>query len=806
MDSRLTENSGTTFLRIGGEVKVQIKSNTNWKFGLYNLLDGYDIHSVRAETYIDDEGIEQIRFIGVDTSSTPDWINVLDSYGVKNKSITGSNTDILTIVADENLTKQDQYCIGIVKSTTYSYMGGFTAFLSYGESLQTIKFDKVEGNIVVHTPSQVQFISGETLSFNYLSNTYTVTGATASTYDTTVIPFEIYTSTPCNVSMEGAIETYVVNKGSTTNSGKTVTTDCTNIGENGIRYYFKVPTNKSINDVNYVIRAVSREDNTVSEEYVVTFKGMASEIILSAPKTELTAEDKQFVVNYSGMPATMVFNLNVHEGYANSYEEVMNLPIVYTLPSCNGVGSLSYQTNENESLEGRTFYIEGSSMENPNIKAHAKNNIGLYYITIGQSSTPVRSIEIYGPQNISETDSSFVISYSGVPSDFNFKLYVWEAGHETSATAYNVTGEGTKTYNCGSNTATTERVFYASASTVDEQVQSNTVIITQNGVTPIVRYFRFTANNSSAYTPSTFAAVTASTNYAYQTNYENLTVSNTNNWITGVTLSSNNVNINILENFDISSRSGSVNIYSNSTLIGVLNISQNGAEPRFVFTANNSTAYTPSTYTSAGTNTSVAYETNIPGLTIQNDNNWIIGATLNNGTLSYSVGENSAGSSARSGSMYVKSGSTTIGILTLNQAAGAVITRTVTVEFPDVINAEISGIRPAQEGTSAVISIDGMYWNCDDLQQGMVQFFSNSSRSVVFEAATGATSKQFIFNFEPGNGGDGQITGKIWLSEINSHFDSERGTGDQPFNVNIPAGSNRVELYSSNPNVIITYV
>lgn len=800
MESRITENSGTTFLRIGGEVKVQIKSNTNWRFNLYNLLDGYDIYSIRKETYIDDEGIEQIRFIGIDTASTPDWINVVDDYGVKNKSITGSNSNYITIVAEENLTKQDQYCVGIVKSSTYSYMGGFTTFLSYGKTLQIINFDKVEDEIVVHTPSQVQFFSGETLYFNYLSNTYSVTGATASTYDTTIIPFEIYTTTPCNVSMEGAVETYVVNKGTTTNSGKTVTTDCTKTGENGVVYYFKVPTNKSINDINYTIKAVSREDNTVSEEYTVVFKGMASEIILNAPKTELTAEDKQFIVNYSGIPSTMVFNLNVHEGYARNYEEVMNLPIIYTLPSCNGTGSLSYQTNENESLEGRTFYIEGSAIENPELKAHAQDNIGMYYVAIGQASTPIKTIEISAPLRIEESDSSFAVSYSGTPNDFNFNLYVWESGNENSPTIYNVSGEGTETFNCGTNTATTERVFYASASTIDEQVQSDRVIITQAGVTPIERYFRFIANNSSAYTPTTFDSTTASTSYSYETNYENLTISNTNNWITGVTLNNNTININVLENFEIISRSGIINIYSDSTLIGILTINQSGATPRFIFTANNSSAYTPTAYSSTGTITSVAYETNIPSLTISYNDNWLTNVSLNNGNINYTIESNTG--TTRSSNIYIKSNNINVGILTINQNEA---TRQVTIKFPNILKVKIKNL--PQSVNSATIYINGVdnSWECYNLEnETIVDFYNEHIYRPQVTVPMGATTKEFTFTYEP-NGGSGNIIGDEWMSGINCRFDSDTGSGDQPFNIDIPANVSTVTLENLNNVLIITY-
>lgn len=328
-----------------------------------------------------------------------------------------------------------------------------------------------------------------------------------------------------------------------------------------------------------------------------------------------------------------------------------------------------------------------------------------------------------------------------------------------------------------------------------------TVYVNQSAATP---YFKFTINNSSAYTPSTYSSASASSSFAYTTNYNNLSVENGISWITA-TLVNSNLNIVLTANSSLSARNGSVNVKSGNDTVGTLTVNQSGATPYFVFTANNSTAYTPSTYSSAGTSTSVAYSTNMQGLTASASTNWITGVTLSNGTLSYSINNNSAGSAARTGTITVKSGATSVGVLTLNQSSGAVITRMVTVEFPDILNVEISGIRPAQEGTQASIIIDGMSWVCDYLEDGMVEFVNSDIHQSEINVTTASTAYTFNFNFESDNGGSGSVNGQGWLSEINVGFVPEGGTGEQPFNVNIPAGQSTVTLYQLNPNVVITY-
>lgn len=477
-------NSGTTFLRTGGELKIKVRSNVTWQFYLYEVAEDTDIENIQSGMTIEGE-TEYYVVDGIDTGKTPTWLHVLNEFGGLDTGTTGENTEYLTIVADENLEKKDLYAVGVVKSEANPELGDFTVFLSYGKPSYKIVFeDDVEGtDYGVQTPNTILY-SETGFTYQYIPEgsttpSYQIGPIPSSNYDYTVIPFNIYTTTPCTLTMDGAPQEYQVPTGVSKNDIN-ATTD-----ESQLEYYFKVPTNKDIQPIEYNIKAVSREDDTIVEFYKIILKVEKPKIILSPSSISLQSDDKQFGVQYQGIPSSIIFNIDVYETNTNSLVSILSSERIHTLPSCNGEGTMTYQLNENETFVDRNFRVVatiiGVSEEEYNDGAYIRNP---EFVVVGQGGATPPGINISVPiTNISSTDSSFEIRYEGTPNTLLFTIYVWEYGESgpKNIQSQTVAGAGSTSYVCGVNTDSGQRTFGVSAATIDESAIAGPYQVTQGG-------------------------------------------------------------------------------------------------------------------------------------------------------------------------------------------------------------------------------------------------------------------------------------------------------------------------------------
>ena len=159
----LTSNSGTTFLRIGGDNKIKIKSNLAWKFKLLPLGDNNNDGVINAD---DMPGVgiwsaeteDEIEWILSGTGSTFEninWINIVDDLGDVYKEITGKGTTYLHIRADENFTGKDLFGVGYAEAISEPNICDFTVFEQYGKNYYVATFKNVESPSETDTESKV---------------------------------------------------------------------------------------------------------------------------------------------------------------------------------------------------------------------------------------------------------------------------------------------------------------------------------------------------------------------------------------------------------------------------------------------------------------------------------------------------------------------------------------------------------------------------------------------------------------------------------------------------------------------------
>lgn len=98
--ANLTSNSGTTFLPDGGNVGVEIQTNTNWKFYLR------------------------------DNSGEPDWLH----FNGNVSEITGTENKIVNVEAAKNKTSSERYASGICESINETNLIAWTGFYQGGGS------------------------------------------------------------------------------------------------------------------------------------------------------------------------------------------------------------------------------------------------------------------------------------------------------------------------------------------------------------------------------------------------------------------------------------------------------------------------------------------------------------------------------------------------------------------------------------------------------------------------------------------------------------------------------------------------
>jgi hypothetical protein len=365
----LTSNSGTTFLRTGGENNIKIKSNIAWTFYILplndeNLImtdDGKEVVGICTAMTEDEEILSTLSGTGTTTENIS-WINVINDLGDKNyvvdinglfdgknKGITGQGTTYLTIRADENYTGKDLFAVGFASGITEP-LCDFTVFEQYGKNYYFMYFDydeQVSGQ-TIHTPgSSSSTVTNETISLGIDSNV-------------TEIPVEMYTNTKCKVTIHGFSginsdigEEFVIGPGVTR----------TGYPDEEFVFKFHVPENKTSENVVYTLRATSEDDPRYTEEWYVVHKGVTPEIVLYPETQQITSNTTAFTVNYQIKPLTLSVDLGIFkEGVLLETKHISNSSSV----SQDGYyrGAITYECGENLNKgNGYTLYeISGETV------------------------------------------------------------------------------------------------------------------------------------------------------------------------------------------------------------------------------------------------------------------------------------------------------------------------------------------------------------------------------------------------------------------------------------------------------------
>lgn len=331
--SILTSNSGTTFLRTGGENKIKIKSNLAWTFKLLPLNDENDIEAVKILSATSENDEITRTLVGTGTTwENISWINVKNDLQSGVKEITGQGTTYLTMMAEENYTGKDLFAVGYAEAISEPNICDFTVFEQYGKNYYFMIFNnedtETDQQFVVRTPSGISC-------------------------DTTEIPVEMYTNTKCKVTIFGFSginndtgEEFVIGPGVTR----------TGYPDEEFVFKFHVPENKTSENIIYTLRATSEDDPRYTEEYQVVQSGVTPEIILTPPSQQITSNTTAFTVNYQIKPLTLSVDLGIfREGVLLETKHISNSSSV----SQDGYyrGAITYECGENLNKgNGYTLY------------------------------------------------------------------------------------------------------------------------------------------------------------------------------------------------------------------------------------------------------------------------------------------------------------------------------------------------------------------------------------------------------------------------------------------------------------------
>jgi hypothetical protein len=178
----------------------------------------------------------------------------------------------------------------------------------------------------------------------------------------------------------------------------------------------------------------------------------------------------------------------------------------------------------------------------------------------------------------------------------------------------------------------------------------------------------------------------------YTNSYTSISVNGSTSWVTERGLSntgmgSGNFTASTQQNIYTTERNYTFNIQNNGTTVGTIKVIQAGKPASYFYVGNTAAQATTTACTYASTVSSAAgsytvyYKTNytsaeIGTLTFESPSMYqsvSFATTTTAGTISVRVKENPANSPARSGDIYVKSGTTNIAKITFNQASGEIV-------------------------------------------------------------------------------------------------------------------------------------
>lgn len=366
---------------------------------------------------------------------------------------------------------------------------------------------------------------------------------------------------------------------------------------------------------------------------------------------------------------------------------------------------------------------------------------------------------------------------------------------------------------------------------IDERVLGTFTIVQKKGKDiEIIYKYVFVTTNTNEIIVQKSSADTTETIYATSENYYNFSaVTQNSEWLTASCDNNGNVTYRITaQEYNTNPRNGTVKVYAstgasdyNRLEVGTITVKQDAGETLTYSYVLNGTTTTGTSitenYSSAATSVTIAAtNNNYYNFSVETNYPWITCSIDSDGNVSYSFDTQQPNTEARSGSIIVYgykllSEDTEIkqlATITINQAAGEVQMRNVTIIFPKKLVVEANGHPNGALAHIYITTENGgelvqYSWECE-VTPGRNIFNCDQISQFDITIPTGTPSKEFIFNYES-NGGSGNIIGSDWLERIVCTFDYSTGSGDQSFIVDIPADDSTVTLGQANPNLIINY-
>lgn len=195
---------------------------------------------------------------------------------------------------------------------------------------------------------------------------------------------------------------------------------------------------------------------------------------------------------------------------------------------------------------------------------------------------------------------------------------------------------------------------------------TNIAKITVNQAPGLSKYFYFDSNSATT-TASTVASGATVATCAYITNYDNLTYSVSESWITAVNFNDGTLTATFTTNPDSSNRSSVITIKGNGTNVASFTVTQE-AKAYFYFGSSGTETTSAGTASSADTSITITYRTNYATLTYESSESWITAVTLDNGILTATFTTN-PNTNNRSSVITVKGNGSNVGTFTVTQEA-----------------------------------------------------------------------------------------------------------------------------------------
>ena len=241
----------------------------------------------------------------------------------------------------------------------------------------------------------------------------------------------------------------------------------------------------------------------------------------------------------------------------------------------------------------------------------------------------------------------------------------------------------TQTWLRGGIVRTTGAIYYVDANPTGSLARSGSIswysgstevlkLTVNQQAGPISYYFQWSGGTDTATTQSVTNTGTVLSN-TWTSNYTNLTFTTSDSWLSTASTASTNFQVQVsAQATGAAARTGYVYAKNGGTTVGTWTISQQaGPAPSYYFqwSGGTNTATTQSV-TNTGITLSNTWTSNYTPLTFTTSESWLTVSNTASTGFRVTVSAQATGAAARTGYVYAKNGTTTVGTWTISQQAG----------------------------------------------------------------------------------------------------------------------------------------